>query len=86
MAAAESAAFSGAEVLTSHSVVGDFGACGAGAVGSITSAGTGEIAAFGLDRDAVATGFRFLLMSREHGGPKCRLACLAEQCAGEHRR
>lgn len=45
MAAAESAAFSGAEVLTSHSVLGDFGACGAGAIGSITSAGTDEIAA-----------------------------------------
>lgn len=44
MAVAESAAFSGAEVLTSHSVLGDFGACGAGVVGSITSTGTDEIA------------------------------------------
>lgn len=75
-------AFSAAEVLTNHSGFGGFWTCDAGVVGSTTSTCT----AFGVERDAVATGFRFLLMSREHGGPKCMFACLAEQCAGEHLR
>lgn len=38
-----------------------------------------QLPALGLERDAAATGFRFLLMSREHGGPKYMLACLRGQ-------
>lgn len=72
-------AFSAAEVLSSHSEWGGFWA---GVAGSSTSGYT----VLELDTDAEATGFRFLLMSREHGGPQCTFACLAEQRAGEHLR
>lgn len=71
--------FSAAEVPSNHSESGGF--C-AGMAGSRTSG----CPVLGLEKDAEATGFRFLLMSHEHGGPQCTLACLAEQCAGEHLR
>lgn len=72
-------AFSAAEVPSNHSEWGGFWAV-------VASSSTSGCTVLELGKDAEATGFRFLLMSREHGGPQCIFACLAEQCAGEHLR
>lgn len=79
-------AFSGAGIFPVHSGFWDLGDGGvAGRSDSAASICTDKVADVGLDMEAAA-GFRFLLMSLEHGGPRCTFACLAVQCAGEHLR
>lgn len=78
-------AFSAAGVFPVHSEFWDLRDGVAGSSDSAASMWTDKVADIGLDMEAAA-GFRFLLMSLEHGGPRCTFACLAVQCAGEHLR